>query len=75
MVSGFGTHSREQVLVGVNRERRPSSECLAGGADRQLMQASVPVAPPQPGDLAASHPGGGGEMQRRVQAMPAGGMM
>ena len=49
-----------------------SGECLAGAADRQLVQVGVPVAPPQPGDLAAAHPGGGGEMQRRVQAMPAG---
>ncbi len=50
----------------------PSSECLTGTADRQLVQASVPVAPPQPGDLAATHPGGGSEMQRRIEPMPAG---
>jgi hypothetical protein len=51
---------------------RSSSECLTGAADRQLVQGSVPVAPSQPRDLTAAHPGGGGEMQRRVEPMPGG---
>ena len=52
----------------------PSGECLAGAADRQLVQAGVPVTSSQPDDLAAAHAGGRGEMQRRVQTMPAGGV-
>ena len=46
-----------------------ASDGLDGAVDREPTFALIEVAPLEPDDLAATHPGVGGEVQRRVQAV------
>ena len=49
-----------------------ASDALAAAGHRHPMSGLVPVTPPEPGELASSHPGHGGQLQRRVEPQVVG---